>query len=128
MVKNEPTVTGPIYFDVNRNAVHTSSLPILESAAKELGEEKDLFIIVDGHADKTGSASKNQVLSLKRANAVKKYLVEMGVNPSRIKVVGHGSAMPAASNDSPEGRALNRRATMQIGKGGNEMKVDMKKR
>lgn len=62
-----------------------------------------------GHTDATGSANANQVLSQRRAEAVRDALVAAGVDAARISAVGAGSAQPVAGNDTPQGRARNRR-------------------
>jgi outer membrane protein OmpA-like peptidoglycan-associated protein len=83
----------------------------------ELDQTKKIFdryptmkVQIDGHADSTGPEAYNQILSEKRAKAVKKYLVDsVGIESSRLKAVGHGETKPAFSNDTKENRAKNRR-------------------
>ena len=107
-------VTTPIRFDLNKTTIHTSSIPVLKEAAREVNEYQDAYIRVDGYTDASGSHAYNQRLSVKRAAAVKAALSKMGVNPRKVKIAGHGEKHPAATNKSPEGRMLNRRAVMQI--------------
>jgi outer membrane protein OmpA-like peptidoglycan-associated protein len=66
-------------------------------------------VFVCGHTDPSGSSSRNAVLAFKRAEVVTGYLVKQGVDPKLIKTQGFGSTYPVAGNDTPEGRALNRR-------------------
>lgn len=81
----------------------------LESLAKQLTlYPKDKVSIV-GHTDSVGSKAYNQQLSERRAQAVADYFKRMGVAESRLSVVGQGEEHPIASNDTTEGRALNRR-------------------
>ena len=101
-------------FEVNKTVIHKSSYPTLIEAADKLNAEKDSYIIVDGYTDATGTKTYNKKLSLRRARAVKQHLVNMGISPKRIKIVGHGEDSPAATNDTQEGRMQNRRAVMHL--------------
>ena len=70
---------------------------------------------VEGHTDSTGSAQVNTTLSQQRADNVAKFLVEVGgISASRIMATGYGSERPVASNETPEGRAANRRVEILI--------------
>ena len=69
---------------------------------------------IAGHADSIGSEVYNQILSEKRAESVKYFLVSRGVSKARITVMGYGESVPIASNDTDEGRAKNRRVEMNI--------------
>ena len=107
-------MTTPILFEVNKTVISSESFPILEEAVKQLAENKDVTVTIDGYTDNSGTESYNKVLSLKRAAAVKTYLQNKGVSTKRLKVVGHGPENPISENDTPEGRAKNRRATMHL--------------
>ena len=69
---------------------------------------------INGYTDNTGSESGNLRISKARAAAAKKYLVNKGVNASRLTSEGYGIANPIATNDTPEGRALNRRVEFKV--------------
>ncbi|MEM0899706.1 MAG: OmpA family protein, partial [Pseudomonadota bacterium] len=69
---------------------------------------------VEGHTDSRGSRSLNQGLSDSRANAVRDYLVNAGVSADRLQAQGFGEANPIASNQTPEGRAQNRRIELTV--------------
>jgi OOP family OmpA-OmpF porin len=87
----------------------------LDAAAAMLANDRTVARIeVAGHTDAVGSSDFNQVLSEKRAEAVKAYLVAHGVAAERVSVVGYGEAQPRASNDTIEGRRLNRRVEIRI--------------
>ena len=107
-------MSTPIKFDLNKATVHTSSYPIIDEAVIEIKENKGSSMTIDGNADTTGRESWNRVLSLMRANSVKNELVKRGVSPKRIKTKGHGSRVPAATNETAEGRQQNRRAVMTL--------------
>jgi len=115
-VKRESEIdpSTPILFDFAKSTIHESSYDILEEAVLELNDNKDAYLVIDGHTDDIGSASANKVLSYKRAQAVKDYLKEMGINEKRLITVGHGDEAPIAPNSTEEGRAKNRRAIMTI--------------
>jgi len=74
----------------------------------------DVNIELSGHTDSTGNADANQLLSQARANSVVSYLVGKGIDASRLRGVGLGSARPADTNETPEGRQNNRRIEMKI--------------
>ena len=118
-LEKEALVTTPIYFDINITSIHPASISIVETAVIMMKEDMKLNVIVNGYADNTGDVVANQLLSLNRANTVKKYLIAMGISPDRIKIAAHGDKEPQASNDTPEGRALNRCAILKLVKGVN---------
>lgn len=82
----------------------------LESFLVVARERTNTRIVIEGHTDSVGSASYNRSLSRLRAMAVQRWLAERGVEKSRIEIRGLGESRPVASNESPEGRAKNRRA------------------
>lgn len=104
----------PILFDFGKTQIHESSLDILEEAVLELNDNKNSYVIIDGHTDDIGTPSSNRVLSYKRAQAVKEYLREMGIDEKRLITVGHGEEQPIAPNTTSEGRAKNRRVIMTL--------------
>ena len=71
-------------------------------------------ILVEGHTDSTGSDAYNQQLSERRANSVRKLLVQRGVQEQRITILGYGESRPIATNATPEGRQMNRRVEIRI--------------
>jgi len=73
------------------------------------------LIVVSGHTDNTGTPQLNQTLSLKRAEAVRNWMRDTGDVPeSCFAVQGYGESRPIATNDTPEGRALNRRVEISL--------------
>src|SRR5947207_2916710 len=74
----------------------------------------DEQVTVEGHTDSVGTPFYNQTLSEQRASAVSTYLIDEGVPSPRITSIGYGETRPKASNDTPEGRQLNRRVEIHI--------------
>jgi OOP family OmpA-OmpF porin len=85
---------------------------ILDSAVAAINANPSDSITVEGHTDSMGSDAYNSQLSQRRARAVVEYLVSKGVSASRLKAVGKGESNPVASNDTREGRSLNRRVVI----------------
>lgn len=85
------------------------SFPRLDSVVEYMTYKKSARIEVSGHTDNVGSAKKNKALSEERAQACRDYLVQKGIDGSRIEAVGRGDEQPIASNDTEEGRRENRR-------------------
>ncbi|MGA9659463.1 MAG: OmpA family protein [Asticcacaulis sp.] len=89
-------------------------LPVLDDVATILNQYPSTYIDVVGHADSQGSDAFNMDLSERRANATAGYLVARKVKAERIYVAGMGESQPIASNDTPEGRAKNRRVEITL--------------
>lgn len=104
----------PILFEVNKNVIAEVSYPVLDEAVKMINENAKITLIIEGHTDNTGSAAYNKALSMRRAEAVKKFLRAKGVPAKKLKTVAYGFSKPAQSNDTPEGRASNRRAQLEV--------------
>ncbi len=90
------------------------SFKVLKAVKKILEANPEMKIRIEGHTDNVGSTPYNLTLSKKRAEAVKKWLVDEGIDGSRIDTVGHGPKKPIADNDTKEGRAKNRRVEFHI--------------
>jgi len=103
-------VTGfeKIGFDFNSSVLKTESYPTLDKLSSVLRENGGK-VTVNGYASSEGTAAYNLKLSKDRANSVKTYLVNSGVNSSQVVTKGYGEANPIASNDTEEGRIQNRR-------------------
>jgi outer membrane protein OmpA-like peptidoglycan-associated protein len=95
-------------------AIPESGQPALDAAVKTLKETGAMEVYIVGHTDSTGSRAWNDTLSLKRAQSVTRYIVEHGIDASRIaKVEGVADTQPRADNATKEGRAQNRRVTVK---------------
>jgi outer membrane protein OmpA-like peptidoglycan-associated protein len=105
---------GDVTFDVNSYAIRPEFFAVLQSVALVLTEYSKTAIKISGHTDSTGGEALNQTLSERRAESVRAYLVQQNVASGRIQAVGYGYRYPAASNDTQEGRQLNRRVEIEI--------------
>jgi len=105
---------GEAYFDFDKAELKPSAEDVLRETVKTLKDNPDLHVVVEGHTDSIGSEQYNLRLSEKRAEAVKRYLVRQGIDPSRITTRGHGESRPIADNGTREGRAKNRRAEIIV--------------
>ncbi len=108
-----PEGSAQIYFDLNSQRVDARSTATLEKVILLLQEFPAYQLVIEGHADATGSTSQNQALSLRRAETVKNYLAGKGIEKHRLHTAGLGAEKPVATNDTPEGRAANRRAELK---------------
>ena len=103
-----------IFFDFDKYDLRPESYQELDLWVKFLLENRELRMEIDGHTDSIGTDAYNQKLSERRAKAVVNYLVKNGVDKARIKAVGFGESQPVATNDTPEGRQLNRRVEIKF--------------
>jgi outer membrane protein OmpA-like peptidoglycan-associated protein len=102
-----------IYFDSGKSTLKPESLPTLQEIAKLMKADPALKLYVVGHTDNTGSFDANLKLSMERATEVVNALVSRhGVNAASLKAYGDGPTAPVASNDTEEGKALNRRVEL----------------
>jgi OOP family OmpA-OmpF porin len=102
------TIEG-ITFDNDKDTIRKSSKKALDEAVKVLTEHTEIRIEISGHTDTNGEREHNLDLSKRRAESVKKYLVEHGIDETRITTIGHGPDKPVDTNDTEKGRANNRR-------------------
>ena len=98
-----------LQFESNSSSLTEPSKIALNEVAALLTKYDEVQVQVQAHSDNTGSASYNKKLSQKRAESVVQYLVDKNIEISRLEPVGYGEEQPIANNNSPEGRAKNRR-------------------
>lgn len=103
-----------ILFDTDSYALKSSTKQQLVAFSQTLNKEEDTNIIVEGHADATGSADHNLTLSKQRADAVANFLEAQGVKTSRVSEKGYGENQPIADNTTLEGRRKNRRVDIAV--------------
>jgi outer membrane protein OmpA-like peptidoglycan-associated protein len=107
-------LTSDILFDLNSAALRPSSRSTLDDLSSNFAKYPDNRIVVEGHTDSSGTDAYNQRLSEQRAATVADYLIERGVPSGNVIVYGYGEMRPKSSNDTPEGRQLNRRVEIHI--------------
>lgn len=108
----QSTVALNVLFATNSDKLPTSSYAEVDKLGTVLSwpQYTDYRIQLAGHTDSQGSERKNQVLSERRVQSIKNYLTQrFHIAPERVQAVGYGSTRPIVPNDTPEGRAKNRR-------------------
>ncbi len=108
------TLQADAYFDFDKSTLKAEGKATLDELAGKLGMVNVETIVATGHTDSVGADAYNQSLSVRRANAVKAYLVSKGVAAERVLVEGKGEAKPVASNATKAGRAQNRRVVVEV--------------
>jgi outer membrane protein OmpA-like peptidoglycan-associated protein len=108
-VAGEWVIRGRLLFDTNKSTLKPEATEILDRVVDFMKKQPQWTVEIQGHTDNTGSLGYNMSLSQKRADAVRDYLVKGGVPASRLSTKGFGPNEPMESNDTPEGRAANRR-------------------
>ena len=107
-------VLNNIFFDVDKYDLKPKSLPELEKVIRFLNENPRIRVEVSGHTDNSGSSDYNKQLSQKRALDVYDYITQMGIEKNRVVTKGYGPDKPVESNESEEGRRLNRRIEFRL--------------
>jgi outer membrane protein OmpA-like peptidoglycan-associated protein len=102
-------VTTGIKFDVNKATIKPESMGTINYVVKMMTDHPELKFSVEGHTDSDGEDAMNQKLSEARAKAVMEAMVKLGISADRLTSKGHGESKPMAGNDTPEGKAQNRR-------------------
>ncbi|MGP8004910.1 MAG: OmpA family protein [Smithella sp.] len=104
-----------VEFDFDKSTIKKGYDKDINDLAKVMRDYPDLNVVIEGHTDNVGTAAYNKKLSQRRADAVKKYMVEEdSINANRITAKGFGFERPIASNDTDEGRQQNRRVEAAV--------------
>ena len=104
-----------ILFETNSAVLKPASHPSLDEVVKILIKHPTIILLIEGHTDDVGSEENNQLLSTLRANSVVNYLNQKGgILQIRLQPFGFGETKPLESNDTPAGRAVNRRVELKI--------------
>ncbi|MFD2755431.1 outer membrane protein OmpA [Comamonas terrae] len=113
-VASKVTYSADAFFDFDKSVLKPEGKAKLDDLA---GKVKDInleVVIAVGHTDSVGSVAYNQKLSVRRAEAVKAYLVSKGIEKSRVYTEGKGKSQPIADNKTAAGRAKNRRVEIEV--------------
>lgn len=115
LAKNRKAITWGINFDFNSDVIRPVSEPVLKEIAQAMADRPDWKLTITGHTDNIGGHKYNLELSQRRADAVKKALVERyHIDPNRLSTSGDGDSAPIDTNDTLEGRARNRRVELTL--------------
>ncbi|MBN1578528.1 MAG: OmpA family protein, partial [Chitinispirillaceae bacterium] len=112
-IKRGRLVLDGVNFQSGKSALTTASYAILDRVYESLAEWENVKLEIRGHTDNIGSEELNQRISQARADAVMQYLIQRGIDSSRLQAIGFGETSPIADNQTAEGRAINRRVEMR---------------
>ncbi len=114
IVKKLNDYAKTILFDTSKSTFQKQTYPVLQAMLAILKEYPSSKFSIEGHTDSDGKDVLNQKLSEERAAAVKNYLIENGIDASRLSSIGFGESMPIASNKTKAGKAQNRRVEVKL--------------
>ena len=112
MKESKPVIMDSLTFESQSAILSEGGKKYLGKIAKDLIKSDEYILEISGHTDSIGTDTYNQKLSEQRANSAKKALIEAGVKPDTVVVIGEGELRPIADNNTSEGRAINRRIEM----------------
>ncbi len=108
------TFDSGLLFDTGKATLKDASKENLTNLAEILNKYENTNILLEGHTDSDGSEEYNLQLSRSRANSVANYLQSLNVDPTRFTIMGYGESQPIASNETVEGKQMNRRVEVAI--------------
>ena len=108
------TAFDNLEFETGKDIIKEGSLPSLAELGEVLMKKPNWGLQISGHTDNVGDDQKNLILSKKRAEAVKNFMIQQGIEANRLSTLYFGETMPVASNETAEGRQKNRRVEMMI--------------
>lgn len=113
----ERIVLENVLFELDKAELKPEGRSKAEKAAGYLKEYRADRVVLEGHACALGTEEHNLDLGMRRADTVKRYLVEAGIEPARIRTISYGESQPIADNSTEDGRELNRRVVIEIVEG-----------
>jgi peptidoglycan-associated lipoprotein len=110
----QATDLKPVFFDYDAYTLTAAAREILDGDARLLRENATVKLVIEGHCDERGTAEYNQALGERRAQAARDYLVNAGIDASRLRVISYGKERPFATGHDEAAWAQNRRAQFSI--------------
>lgn len=107
-----------VFFDFDSSELTDTTKTLLDSNVALMGKKTDIKVEVQGHADERGTTDYNLALGQRRAKAVRDYMTNAGVSPTRIKTISMGEERPLVAADGETAWAQNRRAEFRVYEGG----------
>lgn len=107
-------VLKPIYFEYNKSSIRPEYQPVLENISKWLGKRNETQLLVEGHCDERGTDEYNLALGERRALAVRRYLVALGVSADRVHTISYGEEKPAVPGSDESAWSKNRRSEFKV--------------
>ena len=114
VIQKTAAIAKSIYFDLNSSKLQRRSYAPLDELVQLLNDNPSYKLAIESHTDHSGTNEYNQRLSNNRSASVMKYLVSKGIDASRLTATGFGEETPIATNDTQEGRSLNRRSELKL--------------
>lgn len=114
VMQKTAAIAKSIYFDLNSSKLQRRSYYPLDELVQILKDNPSYKIAIESHTDNSGTNEYNQKLSDNRSASVMKYLVSKGIDASRLTAAGFGEEKPIATNDTKEGKSLNRRSELKL--------------
>lgn len=103
-----------VFFDTNSHSLTSQGRSVVEGQARWLNNYPNLNVTLEGHADERGTREYNIALGDRRANAVKNYLIAVGVDPSRVNTISYGKEQPLVVGDGYQSWSQNRRSKTRV--------------
>ncbi len=112
--KGATVVLNNVNFDTGKSILRNEAIPEINRLIGVMKQNSNIVVEISGHTDNTGTEEYNKQLSQDRANSVVNYMVENGISKDRLKAAGYGATQPRATNDTDEGKQLNRRVEAKV--------------
>ena len=110
----DKVILKPIYFEYNKSNIRPEYQPVLENISKWMAKKADNQLLVEGHCDERGTDEYNLALGERRALAVRRYLVALGVSADRLHTISYGEEKPADPGHDEAAWSKNRRAEFKV--------------